>query len=241
MTTTITTARQRLQLPLPQRNWRPKFPGDDLNETVYMFEDFLGGNITGTINPVQWNSGGSGGSGALAADPNNTNGVWVLTSGSSSKLLERWLNMSSKMFDGRNPVTVTWRCKINNVTNVWCECGLADVSGNDPNRQNGSWWRLSTATSPNWYVVNSLNYGTSEDDMGVVADTNWHEFTLVVTTTSVMPFLDGVPYPPNEYYIPPSVSAPGGSLAPFIFIQNVGKNERLWSADYCEVYCAREM
>jgi hypothetical protein len=249
MTTTITTSRQRLQLPLPQRNWRPKFPGDDLNETVYMLEDFLGGNILGTVNPAQWNNGGTGGSGFLASDLSldNTNGVWVLTCASSTKTTERWLNMASMMFDGRQNITITWRCKISATTNTLCEAGMsinsAGGTGLDPDRMDCICWLYDTSVNPstNWQVLARWNYNTTYVDTGVAADTNWHEFGLTITTSLVIPTLDGVPFAPITTNTPVSATAPEGSLAPYIFITNIGKNERRLFADYCEVYCAREI
>jgi hypothetical protein len=147
-------------------------------ETVNFFDHFVGKTLLSS-----WATEVSGGGNVAIIDAQGGQ-VRIRAGGTAGYWAELHLRDSNWITPSHNPVIRT-RAKTSSTSDMTTTIGLWEDGGV------GELWFGRTGTE-NWKTKTTNANGSTVTDTGVVADTKWHLFNLVITTTKVDFYIDGL-------------------------------------------------
>lgn len=186
--------------------------------TVFVFDDFLGyptfsgGNNTGGVGNANLNyatSSSLNSIGGLTSTGSNPGVLTLTTESTSGRGLALFGNKSVAASDegdftfGNGQCSVEWYMKIptlpDGTTRFVTKCGfgnnLPDFSTETAAPNDGCWFSyVENVNSGKWVINTKDNSGTTTTNTNSTADTNWHNYKVVVNAaaTSVSFYIDGV-------------------------------------------------
>jgi hypothetical protein len=131
---------------------------------------------------------------------------------------------SSLQFSLAKTFQITWRGKIVDLTSSRAAWGM------QTDATSRAEWIYEAALGSNWRARSVLAGAETVVDVGIAADTAWHEFTIIGTTGFVNFFLDRVSLATI------TTNLPTGALGPHIRSTSVTTSTRDVLADWIEAY-----
>jgi len=194
-------------------------PPEELNES-YFFDDFAGAAYDNKAWAVL------GGSGSAAMPASNIGGQIQVTANSNNYYE---LNMIANFsFSLQNNIIITWRGSLTSLTNCKGYWG-ANNSSNDYIAL-----AYDSALSSNWLLQTKGNSVLTSTDTTIAADTSWHEFKIIGSSTLVNLFIDNVPIITNITNLTTKV------IAPFCRSTSTTMSTKSILSDWIEVIGDRE-
>lgn len=170
----------------------------------YDYDDFTGGLNNSKLN---WNISAGGSFGVASSTAQNPGALFNQV---NSAFNSGNINSQKAYLLGGGPYVQTWVSSLNILSNAnnryQCAYGFRDQLGATNTPNNAVEFQYSdNVNSGKWVCYTVSGGGTpTTNDSGVVADTNYHRFTIKVNAaaTSVQFFIDGVLVATNTTHIP---------------------------------------
>lgn len=192
----------------------------------YYFDDFGGGNFDN----LTWGYGGT--AGGSVAKISAVGGQIRVTVGGTAGNEYYIVQDTRRNFNVSGPCEVTWRVKIEDITNVSVQLGLATDSTHYIE------FFADSASSANWLAASRNGASSSSTDTGWRVDANvWVKLQILANSSEVKFFID------NSLRVTMSTVAniPTGDQGPIVYMyrNTGGSGTRSALVDYCEAIGGR--
>jgi hypothetical protein len=187
----------------------------------YFMDDFHAGSMNTRI----WSVRGSGGSVTM---PDGLIAGQVLISANTNKTQE--IYHASPSFSAATKSSCSIRAKLVSTASVALSVGLNALTPQNANSYAA--WVFNTALGTTWRARSALASAVTTIDTGITADTNFHEFQVVIDSIAAQFFMDG------NYITTITTNIPTVSLSPFAMLES-NSGAKTAYVDYVEAWNER--
>jgi hypothetical protein len=187
----------------------------------YFFDEFTAGGY----NSVVWSLRGSGGSANMV---DGSIGGQLHVTASNNKTQEVY--QSSVSYSAASKSSFASRSQLASVASVALSLGFNAASPN--NATSLAAWVFDTALGTTWRIRSVVGGSTTTTDTGITADTNWHEYGVIIDATAVQFFLDGA------FVAAITANIPTLELSPFFLLASNGGTKEAY-IDFIEAWNER--
>jgi hypothetical protein len=204
-----------------QTQKNPLYP---YRSTMFLQDDFITGNGSGSWGDLGWISAGTV---SLQNGETNRPGIIRLDTGAVAATQSRISYSNSAAIDPANTHTVLWAARVNtNDANTLVRIGSGNsVAGTPPT--NGIYFEKLDADT-NWFCVTRSGGAQTRTDSTVAVDTNFNAFTYTRNSSGVFFLIN------NTQVCSQTTNIPTTFIAPYLFIINSAAASKTVDADYFE-------